>query len=314
MDVASYRRPVLVVTGAAGFIGRHVLEQAAAIGAEVIAVDRRQDADERIDLLVDLADATDRRPDLVGVLASATAVIHLAGAGGVRSDVPGIAGRRRRDNVLAARSVLALTPPRVPVIVTSSSSVYGGCQPPRRNHEHDRLRPRGGYATSKVAVEQACRRRAGCGGRVTVVRPFTVIGAGQRADMALSQWVAQALAGQPLTVFGAIDRTRDLTDARDAARSLIRLAALAPQVTVNLGSGTRVTLEAMTAAVRRTVADTGVQPAAATVEEPDHTLADVARCHGLLGFVPRSPDLDTVVGAIAAELRRARRPTSAAVA
>ena len=167
-----------------------------------------------------LADAAGRRPDLVAVLCSATAVIHLAGAGGVRSDVPAVARRRRRDNVLAARSVLALTPPRVPVIVTSSSSVYGGCQPPHRNHEDDRLRPRGGYATSKVAVEQECQRRAASGGLVTVVRPFTVIGAGQRADMALSQWVAQALDGQPLTVFGAIDRTRDLTDAADAARAL----------------------------------------------------------------------------------------------
>jgi nucleoside-diphosphate-sugar epimerase len=306
---------VLVVTGAAGFIGRHVLEQAAVMGTEVCAVDRRQTADERIDLLVDLADATGRRADLVAMLASATAVIHLAGAGGVRTDVAGIARRRRRDNVLAARTVLTLTPRRVPVVVASSSSVYGGCEPPRCIHEDDHLRPRGGYAVSKMAVEQECRRRVARGGRATVVRPFTVIGAGQRADMALSRWVAQALDGEPLTVFGSIDRTRDLTDAGDVARALIRVAAFAPQTTVNLGSGARVTLAAMTSAVRRAVGDTGVQPAGAAIEDPDHTLADVARCHGLLGFVPRSPNLDAAVVAIAAEFAAAPSPpASAAVA
>ena len=88
IDVTRYRRPVLVVTGAACFIGRHVLEQAAVMGAEVVAVDRRQTADERSICSSTSPTRQVATPDLLAALGSATAVIHLAGDGGVRSDAP----------------------------------------------------------------------------------------------------------------------------------------------------------------------------------------------------------------------------------
>jgi nucleoside-diphosphate-sugar epimerase len=294
---------VLVVTGAAGFLGRHVLEQAAAGGHEVFTVDRRHATNRSTDLVVDLAEPGDRQGELARVLRAAEAVIHLAGRGGVRDDGDDDgAQRRQRDNVIAARTVLRLTPAQRPVVVTSSSSVYGGSRRGRPSDEDDRLRPLGGYAMTKVEVERECARRAARGGRVTVVRPFTVVGRWQRADMALSRWVGQAMAGRALTVFGALHRRRDLTDAADVACAVLRLADTAPQLTVNLGSGTAVSLGTITAAVATRLGDSGVELLAPSPCEPDLSLAGVRRCQELLGFAPRSPDLDDTVAALAADL------------
>jgi nucleoside-diphosphate-sugar epimerase len=293
---------VLVVTGAAGFLGRHVLEQAAGGGHEVFTVDRRHATYRSTDLVVDLAAPGDRQGELASVLSAAQAVIHLAGCGGVRDDGDDVAKRRERDNVMAARTVLRLTPARCPVVVTSSSSVYGGSRRGRPSDEDDRLRPLGGYAMTKIEVERECARRTARGGRVTVVRPFTVVGRWQRADMALSRWVAQAMAGRALTVFGDLHRRRDLTDAADVARALLRLADTAPQLTVNLGSGTAVSLGTITAAVAARLGDSGVELLAPSPCEPHLTLADVRRCQELLGFAPRSPDLDDTVAALGADL------------
>jgi len=57
----------------------------------------------------------------------------------------------------------------------------------------------------------------------------------------------------------------------------------------------------MTAVVKDHLGDHGVQYVASSEHEPDHTLADVTRCHDLLGFAPRSPDLDATVVALIEE-------------
>ena len=110
----------------------------------------------------------------------------------MRDRAPDIDLLRQRDNVESAARVLTITPVDVPVVVASSSSVYGGAGDPahpRACHEDDVLRPRGGYAASKVAVEHLCAQRRDRGGRVSVARPFTFAGGGQRGDMAIALWI-----------------------------------------------------------------------------------------------------------------------------
>ena len=95
----------------------------------------------------------------------------------------------------------------VPLLVTSSSSVYGGARCDRPGGEGDRLAPRGEYATSKVATEERCATRAARGGLVCVARPFTVAGKGQRSDMALARWLEAGRRGAPLVVYRSPART-----------------------------------------------------------------------------------------------------------
>ena len=279
----------VVVTGAAGFIGGHVVDALLARGLAVTAVDRHPRpahlAQPRLRWL--RTELTSGDEVLEQTLRAADAVLHLAGCPGVRDRAADVDLRRRRDNVEATAAVLRATPGATPVVVTSSSSVYGGSRWRRACAEDDDLHPRGGYAASKAEVEALCARRADAGGQVLVARPFTVAGERQRPDMALSLWIDAARAGLPLHLLGSPDRTRDVTDVLDAARALVRLAEVGGVGTVNVGTGEAHTLaelaDAVCAAVDRDVPRV-VEPAA--TEEVRHTLASTARLEALVGFVP----------------------------
>jgi nucleoside-diphosphate-sugar epimerase len=301
-----------VVTGAAGFIGRALVSTLVARGEHVVAVDRAPDWP-RPGVTVLTADLLENDPRLAGALAAADAVFHLAACPGVRDSRADIALRRHRDNVLATARVLELAPGRTPVLVASSSSVYGGAMG-RPSAETDRLRPRGGYALSKARVERLCAQRAARGGEIVVVRPFTVAGEGQRPDMAIAQWIAAAAAGRPLRVLGSPDRTRDITDVRHAATAFAALVERGARGVVNVGTGVAHRLadlvDAIAAAVERDVR-TSIRPA--DPAEVADTLADTRRLRRLIGFVPET-DLPTLVArqVAAARPRNLARPLEAA--
>ncbi len=288
---------VIVVTGASGFIGTALVRRLAGDGAQVIGVDRRparsgDTGHHTVDLAAPLPHGVRR------LLASADVVVHLAGRPGARDHSPAIALARHRDNVVTTRPVLAAA--GGPVVVASSSSVYGGAAAGHSCREDDPPRPRGGYARSKWRAEAECAARRRGGGEVCIVRPFTVIGPGQRPDMAVARWIGAAVAGTPIEVFGSLTRTRDVTDVRGVARALADLVALAaagrslPPV-LNVGTGRARSLGEIVDAVRRATrsrSDVLVVPGAK--DEPDNTLADTRRCAATLGYVPVT-DLDEVV-------------------
>ncbi len=171
--------------------------------------------------------------------------------------------------------------------MSTSSSVYGGSQTGRPSAEGDPLRPRGGYARSKALTEALCRAHLDAGGLVAIARPFTVAGEGQRADMALSLWLAAARAGRPLRILGSPERTRDVTDVRDVAAVLLALLERGVRGPVNVGTGRGISLADMVAAVSDVLdvdVTTEIVPAAAD-EVPD-TLADTRRLRRAVGFVP----------------------------
>jgi nucleoside-diphosphate-sugar epimerase len=289
---------VIVVTGASGFIGAALVRHLAACGVDVTGIDRCAGAVPGVPHVVsDLAEA---RTGVRRLLARADVVVHLAARPGVRDRSPGIDLARHRDNVLTTREVLFAADG--PVVVASSSSVYGGTIGGRASHEDDELRPLGGYARSKAAAESVCTEHRDRGATVCVVRPFTVVGPGQRADMALDRWLRAALAGRSIEVYGRLDRSRDVTDVRDVARAVADLVARAvlggglPPV-VNLGTGRPRTLGELAGAVRRALpgsrivhVDPGDEP------EPHHTRADIGRCVATLGYALVT-DLDDVVAA-----------------
>ena len=281
----------VVVTGGAGFVGAAVVRRLRAGGARVVSIDRRPGAPGagtgRVQVLT--ADLLDARPEVTAALRTAAAVVHLAGCPGVRDDRPDIERARARDNVDATARVLAAVPAHVPLVVASSSSVYGGATDGRGSREGDPLRPRGGYARSKAEVERLCAERVAAGALVTVARPFTVAGEGQRPDMALARWLAAAREGRPLQVYGSLHRRRDVTDVGQVARALVGLAGRAEPGPVNIGTGVGHTLADLVDAVGATL---GVRPEVEVVpaaeDEVPETLADTDRLRGLLGWVPRT--------------------------
>lgn len=279
---------VVVVTGAAGFIGMHLVGALRQAGHQVVGIDRRRSTPKPgyVPLAVDLLD---RDEDADQALRTADIVYHLAGRPGVRDSSPQIDYWRYRDNVVTTARVLGLVPPSVPLVVASSSSVYGGSTDGRPCREHDPLRPRGGYAASKVQLETLCASRAEAGGRVIVCRPFTVAGEGQRPDMALAQWINAVAADQPIRLLGSLQRSRDITDVRDVAAALMQLAHCGRSGTVNIGTGQGHSLAAMVAAVGQVLGrDPSVQVGPAPDDDPPATLADVSRLTQLTGLAPRT--------------------------
>lgn len=284
---------VAVVTGASGFIGRALVDALAGRGPTV-AIDRRP-ASHRPGVTSLTADLLDHDPAVFAALTSASAVYHLAGCPAVRDPRPDAEQHRHRDNVLATAAVLAAVPRGTPLLVTSSSSVYGGSRNGQPSTEGDRLRPRGGYAHSKLLVERLCDARLQAGGRVCVVRPFTVAGEGQRPGMAIAEWIEAARSGRPLPVFGSPERTRDIVDVRDLVRALADLADARAVGVVNVGTGVGRTLRDLIAAVCSAV---GVEPNTAVhpphPAEAAHTLADTTKLSKLIGWLPRT-DLPALV-------------------
>lgn len=287
-----------VVTGAAGFIGRMLVRELAGHEA-VIGIDRlpQDPVPGVVALTADLLDTDEAVRD---ALAGADVVYHLAGCPDVRDLRPDAGEWRYRDNVLATAAVLAAVPPRTPLLVTSSSSVYGGTRPGRPSRESHRLRPRGGYARSKALLEHVCEGRRHAGGEVTIVRPFTVAGEGQRPGMALSRWIDAARSGRPLRLLGSPGRSRDITDVRQAVAALRDLAGSGARGTVNLGTGAARTLAEIVGAVER-VLDVEVitDVVAAHRVEVAHTLADTRLLRRMIGWVPET-DLDDLVARQAA--------------
>jgi nucleoside-diphosphate-sugar epimerase len=294
----------VVVTGAAGFLGRALVAALVADGITVLAVDRRPPPTGPGIVPVQ-ADLLGGDPAVAAALRGADAVFHLAGRPGVRDAGAAADAARIRDNVAATAAVLDGVPTGTPLVVTSSSSVYGGAAG-RPSRETDPLRPLGAYARSKAAVELLCAGRP-----VAVLRPFTVAGEGQRPDMALARWIAAVRAGRPLRVLGSPERSRDVTDVRDLVRAARLAAERGVTGPLNVGTGRPHTLAELAAAVCRALgapAELEVRPAAAV--EPAATWADTTRLGRALGFVPVT-DLDALVARQVATTPEPARPEAA---
>lgn len=296
-----------VVTGAAGFLGGSLVALLAERGEPVLGIDRLPvpAAPGVTGLTADLADPGDDR--VADALATADRVFHLAARPGVRDRHPPHA--RHRDNVLATQRVLAAVPAATPLVFTSSSSVYGGSDRGRPSAEHDLLRPRGGYARSKVAAELCCRARLAAGGQVVIARPFTVAGPHQRPDMALARWIDAASRGQPVRILGSPDRTRDVTDVAQVVQALVALADCGVAGTVNIGTGTGHRLSALVAAIGAALAvEVRTELVPAHPDEVRDTLADPTRLQRLIGWAPETDLPELVARQIAAALALAGQP------
>lgn len=276
----------VAVTGAAGFIGGHLLERLRRDGHESRTLDLKplggddhRGGDHRIgDIRDPGALATLIRPGV-------DVVVHLAALAGVRPSLarPGDYLSCNAEGTL--RVLLAAAEAGVRrVVLASSSSVYGSRSAPAR--EDDPLAPLSPYAASKVAAEALAASWALRGVlEVAVVRPFTVYGPGQRRDMAISRFLSLAAAGEPIPMW---DFVRDFTYVEDVVAgisSAMTVALPEPFRAYNLGSGRPVSARDLVTALELV---TGKAIRVRRIEqgsgEPARTEADPGRAIGELGF------------------------------
>ena len=227
-----------VVTGGAGFIGSHLVDAMLARGWFVTALDdlstgshrniRHLLDDKRFELVEgDAADRNTVAPLIVG----ADVVMHLAASVGVQLVVDRPLSSLL-NNIRGTEVVLeAAGQNRAKVLLTSTSEIYGKSNNGPFKEDDDRLlgsprKLRWSYSTSKAVDEiLAYLYHKELGLPTVVARLFNTVGPRQSAHygMVLPRFVAQALRGEPLTVYGDGSQSRSFTYVDDAVEALIRL-------------------------------------------------------------------------------------------
>jgi UDP-glucose 4-epimerase len=300
----------VLVTGAAGFIGSHLVERLLDEGASVVGVDSFEDYYPRelkeANLAVALADPRYAFVEAgIHTLAAETGdggatrleelvrgcsrVYHLAAQAGVRASWGQSFRVYAENNVLATQLVLeACRESAVErVVYASSSSVYGD-SPTLPLHEDGVCRPISPYGVTKLAGEHLAQLYWTCRGVPTVsLRFFTVYGPRQRPDMAFNIFLRALLDGKPLVVYGDGGQTRDFTFVADIVEALVRAGGAPPGSVLNVGGGSRVSLAHVLDVLGEV---TGVRPdirgEAKQAGDVQDTWADLTRARELIAYVP----------------------------
>jgi UDP-glucose 4-epimerase len=295
----------ILVTGAAGFIGSHLVERLLDEGETVVGVDsftgaydpglKRRNLASVLDrdgfelLEIDLRTAA-----LEPIVDSVDAVFHQAAQAGVRTSW----GRNFADyssiNVEATQRLLEACRGRQRslnrFVYASSSSVYGDA-PQYPTSESDATLPISPYGVTKLAGELLVRLYA-IQYRLPVVslRYFTVYGPRQRPDMGFHRFLKAIHRGEEVSVYGDGEQTRDFTFVSDVveANLLAYARGSEPGAVFNIGGGARTSvnevLRIMGEMTGRSVR-TRLRPASAG--DVRHTGADTTRALQRLGYRPR---------------------------
>jgi len=315
-----------LVTGGAGFIGSHLSEYLLAQGHEVAIIDdlstgrleniQHLTSNPRFHFAID----TIMNEVVMDRLASECEVIyHLAAAVGVELIVHSPV-HTIETNIMGTAAVFRVANRyRRKVVLTSTSEIYGKSDKAPFAEDDDRVlgpttRSRWSYSTSKAVDEfLALAYHKERGLPVVIVRLFNTIGPRQtgRYGMVVPRFVAQALGGRILTVYGDGKQTRCFADVRDIVRGIVALAEC-PQAegqVFNLGSTCEIAIADL---ARLVLAITGSQSEIVYIpydhayesgfEDLQRRVPDISRVQQLIGWTPTIP-LEESIRAVAEHLR-----------
>ena len=307
----------ILVTGASGFVGRHLLREIAesrpdwAVTGWYLGEEPKSPPNVRW-TAVDL-----QSPAAVSACvfdAAPTQVVHLAAA----ADVGGSFTKARQTwsiNVMGTLNLLEALREHAldaSLLLVSSSEVYGDSfNAGIPLDEMAPVSPQNPYAASKVAAELLARTYAKRGLKLAVARPFNHIGPGQSEHFAVSAFARQLArieAGLqvPELHVGNLDAQRDFTDVRDIVRGYLALASTSDQwesgLTVNFCSGnSRRIGDVLDELIALSGIDVQVVQDPARLRPSDVPLAagDAKRARALLGWAPTVPWQDTLASVLA---------------
>ena len=281
-----------LVTGAAGFIGSHLVERLGADGHDVVALDcftdyydpslKERNAAGFEVLRIDLAEESLELGGFDGVF-------HLAGQPGARSFGDVFAVYARRNLVATQRLFEAAVAAGVKVVWASSSSIYGDAER-YPTPEDVAPRPNNPYGVTKLGCEHLMDAYARSFGlRAVALRYFTVYGPRQRPDMAFAR-VVQALArDDEFEIYGDGSQSRSFTYVADVVDATLRALDAAPGV-YNVGGGEEATVrEALTLLEELAGRPLRVRYAPPQTGDMKRTMADTTRIKRELGWRTTTP-------------------------
>jgi len=291
-----------LITGVAGFIGSTLAERLLTDGADVVGLDSFTDYYPRALKERNLSTArrhprfrfvesTIQAAELPSLLANTTHVFHLAAQAGVRKSWGRDFGTYTDNNVDASQRLLeaCVGRPLHRFVYASSSSVYGdNAAIPMR--EEALPQPVSPYGVTKLAAEHLCRLYfVNHGVPATSLRYFTVYGPRQRPDMAFHRFLRASLNGDPITLYGDGEQTRDFTFVADAVAATVAAGDRGvPGRAYNVGGGSRVSVNHVLELIGRLSGrPLDVRREPEQKGDMRDTYADTGLAKADLGFVPQ---------------------------
>lgn len=308
----------ILVTGGAGFIGSHLCELLVHNGHHVVAIDDLSTGRlENIQHLLpmqgfQLVRETITNSQVLDRLTSeADIVIHLAAVVGVKLIVEDPVNTIA-TNIMGTEAVLTTANRyQCKVMLASTSEVYGkGVKVPFNEEDDCVMGPtshsRWSYATSKAIDEflgLAYYRQFGL--PVVVMRFFNTVGPRQtgRYGMVLPRFVRQALANEPLTIYGDGEQSRCFADVEDIIGAVVKLSEHPGAVgqVFNIGSTEEVTIRQLAERVIRASGSASEikyvpyeEAYAPGFEDMRRRVPDIGKINRLIGYAPRLSLEDTI--------------------
>ncbi len=307
-------RSRILVTGAAGFIGSHVVDHLLADGGIVWGLDNfdnfysREIKESNLEGALphpnfELVEGDLRDELLLHTLfreGQFDAVIHLAAKAGVRPSISApdeyydcnVMGTVRLLEAMRRYDVTSL-------VFASSSSVYGSRVGSGRFSESDPVdEPISPYAATKRAGELLCHTFWHLHGfSCHCLRFFTVYGPRQRPDLAIRKFASAIGSGDPITLYGDGTAKRDFTYIDDTVagilaslRKVLQTAKEPAFQIVNLGAGRTVSVNELVYLLAEAMEATPIlknlPPQPGDVPE---TWADISKARDVLGYAPKVP-------------------------
>ena len=317
----------VLITGGAGFVGSHLAEALLQRGDEVFVLDNLSTGS--IDNITHLKshpkfhytiDSVTNEPLLAEMIDTCDTVIHLAAAVGVKLIVESPV-HTIETNVHGTEVVLKhANKKKKLVLIASTSEVYGKSIEVPFNENADLVlgpteKHRWAYACSKLIDEFLAlaywkERKL----PVIIVRLFNTVGPRQTGQygMVIPNFVRQALAGQPITVFGDGNQSRSFTYVGDVVRAIVTLInepAAVGQV-FNIGNGTEISINGLAEKVKEMTGSSSEivripyeKAYEAGFEDMPRRVPDISKIHKLIGYAP-TVELDEILTKVIESFRQ----------
>ncbi len=300
-----------LITGGAGFIGSHLSDLLLEQGHEVLILDNLSTGS--IDNIAHLKgrrgfeyfiDSVENEPLLAELIDRSDTVFHFAAAVGVKLIVEQPV-RTIETNVHGTEVVLKhANKKKKLVVIASTSEVYGKSNDVPFREDSDLVmgptpKHRWAYACSKaidefLALAYWKERKL----PVIIVRFFNTVGPRQTGQygMVIPNFVRQALAGEPVTVFGDGKQSRAFTHVTDVVNALVRLVNEPRAIgqVINIGNTQEITIEALAERVRTLSGSKSPikyipysEAYESGFEDMPRRVPDLSRVEALIGYRPR---------------------------
>ena len=281
-----------LVTGAAGFIGRHASRMLKERGHEVTTSDIKGE----VDIITDLSD-TDWSKFELGRF---DGVVHL----GALTSVPESIDKPDEYKIVNEKGTMDLfsscVENAVPVVVFASTAAAYGDSDASIKVVGDEGEIGSRYAKTKIAGEMSAKELGSDSTRFVCLRFFNVYGPGQSTDSSyaavIPNFIERAIVGDDLEIFGDGTQTRDFVHVFDVVRAIIGSIErnIGKFVIVNVGSGNGITINSLAETIVSIVQSRGFGASKIIYKEIRqgdvlHSVADISGLQDLIGMKQMRP-------------------------